>query len=672
MHIHILGICGTFMGGIAAIATQAGHRVTGCDANVYPPMSEQLRALGIELIEGYDAAQRSLAPDLWVVGNVVSRGNPLMEAILDARDPFTSGPQWLAEYALGRKWVLAVAGTHGKTTTASLLAWILEANGLRPGFLIGGVACNFPVSARLGEGEHFVIEADEYDTAFFDKRSKFVHYRPRTLLLNNLEFDHADIFPDLGAIETQFHHLVRTVARSGRIVHNATEPALERVLARGLWSESERFLSPDGWQLDAVEDDGTASVFDVRFGAQRFGRCRVALAGAHNRANALAAIAAARHAGVAPADAIAALADFAGVRRRLETRGAAGGVTVLDDFAHHPTAIATTVAGLRERVGPQARILAVLEPRSNTMKLGTMAAQLPASLAEADLVYCHAAGLDWDVAGALAPLGARARVENRLEALVDAIVADARPGDFVLAMSNGGFGGIHQRLLDALGARAAAAPSTLRATAAPSTPRGGRLVYLHGFRSSPQSFKARMLAERLAARGRGDRFACPQLPPSPAEAVEQVLREIAPKAEDTLVGSSLGGYYATWLAEHTGARAVLLNPAVDPARDLAPYVGELRTWHDDRPFRFEARYLGELRALRAGALRDASRYLLVAAKGDEVLDWREMVGRYPEVRTILLEGGDHGLTGFDALVEEVLGFAGFGATAANGTSEGER
>ncbi len=669
MHIHILGICGTFMGGIAAIATQAGHRVTGCDANVYPPMSEQLRALGIDLVEGYDAAQRALAPDLYVVGNVVSRGNPLMEAILDARDPFTSGPQWLAEHALGRKWVLAVAGTHGKTTTASLLAWILEANRRQPGFLIGGVASNFPVSARLGAGESFVIEADEYDTAFFDKRSKFVHYRPRTLLLNNLEFDHADIFADLAAIETQFHHLVRTVARSGRILHNATEAALERVLARGLWSESERFLSKEGWHLDAVEDDGAASCFDVHFGAERFGRCRVALAGAHNRANALAAIAAARHAGIAPADAIGALADFAGVRRRLETRGSAAGVTVIDDFAHHPTAIATTVAGLRERVGPQARILAVLEPRSNTMKLGTMAAQLPDALAAADIVFCHSAGLDWDVAGALAPLGARARVESRLPALVDAIVAEARPGDFVLAMSNGSFGGIHQRLLDALAARHAVPRPRARTAMRKAH---GRLVYLHGFRSSPQSFKARILDERMRRRGHGERFVCPQLPPSPAEAVELVLREIAPGADDTLVGSSLGGYYATWLAERSGARAALLNPAIDPARDLAAYVGELRGYHDDRPFRFEARYLDELRALHAGALRDATRCLLVAAKGDEVLDWREMVARYPGVRTILLEGGDHGLTDFDALADAVLDFAGFGSCAASADKEGER
>ncbi len=662
MHIHILGICGTFMGGIAAIATQAGHRVTGCDANVYPPMSDQLRALGIELIEGYDASQLALAPDLWVVGNVVSRGNPLMEAILDAREPFTSGPQWLAEHALGRKWVLAIAGTHGKTTTASLLAWILEATGRRPGFLIGGVPRNFPVSARLGGGEYFVLEADEYDTAFFDKRSKFVHYRPRTLVLNNLEFDHADIFADLAAIELQFHHLVRTVARSGRIVHNAAEAALDRVLARGLWSESEPFLSEDGWHFDAVQEEDDASGFDVHFGAQRFGRCRIALPGAHSRANALAAIAAARHAGVSPHDAIEALARFEGVRRRLETRGRAAGVTVIDDFAHHPTAIATTVAGLRERVGPDARILAVLEPRSNTMKLGTMAAQLPASLAAADRVYCHAGGLGWDVAAALAPLGAKARVDRELGALVEAIVADARPGDFVLAMSNGAFGGIHQRLLDALAARAGNAAGPTNAAHAAGAPGRARLVYLHGFRSSPQSFKARILAERLAAAGRAEAFVCPQLPPSPAAAIEQVLREIAPGPHDTLVGSSLGGYYATWLAECSGARAVLLNPAIRPARDLAPYVGDLRTYHGDEPLRFEPRYLDELRALETGAPKDASRYLLVAAKGDEVLDWREMVEKYAGVRTILLEGGDHGLSDFDALVEPVLAFAGLGAS----------
>ncbi len=679
MHIHILGICGTFMGGLAAIATQAGHRVTGCDAGVYPPMSEQLRRLGIDLIEGYDASQRSLAPDLWVVGNVVSRGNPLMEAILDAGDRFVSGPQWLAEHALPGRWVLAVAGTHGKTTTASMLAWILEHAGLDPGFLIGGVPANFAVSARRGTGRHFVVEADEYDTAFFDKRSKFVHYGPRTLVLNNLEFDHADIFADLAAIETQFHHLVRTVPRSGRILHNAAEPALERVLARGLWSGSEALSVPEGWYPEAIEDDGEGCEFDVLFAGQRQGRCRLALPGAHNRANALGAIAAARHVGVSPVDALAALAGFAGVRRRLETRGVVGGVTVIDDFAHHPTAIELSIAGLRERIGPERRILAVFEPRSNTMKLGAMAARLPAALQGAQAVYCHAGAIDWDVARVLAPLGARARVEADVPALVDAIVMDAQPGDVVLVMSNGGFGGIHARLLSALETRfaptrgdAPGASSAAGATAGPAVaPDRGRLIYLHGFRSSPRSFKARKLAERLAGRGAGGAFLCPQLPMSPAAAMDLVLREIAPRAGDTLVGSSLGGYYATWLGERTGARVVLLNPAVEPARDLAPYVGDLRSFHEDLPLRLEARHLDELRQLRVGAIRQPERWLLVAARGDEVLDWREMVARYPGVRTILLDGGDHGLTDFEPLIEDVLGFAGFGLHDFSGTGSKE-
>jgi len=452
MHIHVLGICGTFMGGVAAIAREAGHRVTGCDANVYPPMSDQLRALGIELIEGYDRDQLALAPDLWVVGNVVSRGNPLMEAILDARQPCVSGPQWLAEHVLRGRPVIAVAGTHGKTTTTSMLAWILESTGLSPGFLIGGAPVDFAVSARLGGGDWFVIEADEYDTAFFDKRSKFVHYWPRIAVLNNLEFDHADIFPDLAAIETQFHHLVRTVPGSGWLVVNGAEPALDRVLARGAWSGLARFLSPDGWHEAAVAEQPDSSDFDVFEGENRHGRCRLSSAGAHNRANALAAIAAAAKAGVAPADAIAALARFAGVRRRLELRGERAGVAVYDDFAHHPTAIATTVAGLRARIGDSGRILAVLEPRSNTMKLGTMAAQLPASLADADLAFCYAASLGWDAAAALAPMGARAQVTDDLDALVAAVVAAARPGDRILVMSNGGFGGVHGRLLDALAA----------------------------------------------------------------------------------------------------------------------------------------------------------------------------------------------------------------------------
>jgi UDP-N-acetylmuramate: L-alanyl-gamma-D-glutamyl-meso-diaminopimelate ligase len=454
MHLHILGICGTFMGGLAAIAHEAGHRVTGCDANVYPPMSDQLRALGIDLIEGFDASQLALKPDAWVIGNVVSRGNPLMEAILDARQPYVSGPQWLAENVLSGRWVLAVAGTHGKTTTASLLAWILEACGRAPGFLIGGVPTNFPFSARLADpAAPFVIEADEYDTAFFDKRSKFVHYRPMTAILNNLEYDHADIFPDLAAIETQFHHLVRTVPSSGRLVVNGAVSALDRVLARGAWSERVAFDTPDGWHEAGVVDSAEATEFDVMRGAERLGRCRMPLAGRHNRANSIAAIAAAEHLGIAPADAIEALARFGGVKRRLELRGTAAGVRVIDDFAHHPSAIDTTIDGLRARLAPGERILAVIEPRSNTMKLGAMKALLPGSLAGADLSFCFAGGLGWDAHEALAPLGAKASVHMTLDGLVAAVTAEARAGDHVLVMSNGGFGGVHGLLLDALARR---------------------------------------------------------------------------------------------------------------------------------------------------------------------------------------------------------------------------
>ncbi|MBK8763169.1 MAG: UDP-N-acetylmuramate:L-alanyl-gamma-D-glutamyl-meso-diaminopimelate ligase [Burkholderiaceae bacterium] len=452
MHIHILGICGTFMGGLAAIARESGLRVTGCDANVYPPMSDQLRALGIDLIEGFDPAQRELRPDLYVIGNVVSRGNPLMEAILDAGDPYVSGPQWLAEQVLHGRWVLAVAGTHGKTTTSSMLAWILHCAGLEPGFLIGGLPQDFPFSARLGRSPYFVIEADEYDTAFFDKRSKFVHYRPRTAVLNNLEYDHADIFPDLAAIETQFHHLVRIVPRSGRLVVNGRDEALARVLTRGAWSEQVFFDRPGGWHARDIHETAQATRFEVWDGATRHGTCELTMSGAHSRSNALAAVAAAAHAGVAPEAALAALGRFQGVRRRLELRGTVADVAVYDDFAHHPTAIQTTIAGLRERLGAGRRVLAVLEPRSNTMKLGAMKARLADSLAQADRVFCYAGVLDWDVAGALAPLGERVRVERELDGLVAAIVAESRSGDSILVMSNGGFGGIHDRLLRALGA----------------------------------------------------------------------------------------------------------------------------------------------------------------------------------------------------------------------------
>lgn len=453
MHIHILGICGTFMGGLAALAREAGHRVTGCDAGVYPPMSDQLRALGIDLIEGFGADQMALKPDMYVIGNVVSRSRlpdgsakfPLMEAILEAGVPYTSGPQWLSEHVLQGKHVLAVAGTHGKTTTTSMLTWVLEHAGLQPGFLVGGVPLNFGVSARLGGGQYFVIEADEYDTAFFDKRSKFVHYRPRTAILNNLEFDHADIFDDLAAIERQFHHLVRTVPGSGRVVANGLEESLTRVLAQGCWSQVRSFGS-------AVSDfvaEGEPSDFQVLQAGQTVAKVQWTIGGVHNQLNALAAIAAAEHVGVTPAVAAQALATFENVKRRMEVRGTVNGVTVYDDFAHHPTAIRTTVNGLRRQVG-DARILAIFEPRSNTMKLGTMKAQLPWSLEEADLAFCHSGGLGWDAESALQPMGKRAQVGANIEEVIAQVLAHVQPGDQLLCMSNGGFGGIHDKLLQAL------------------------------------------------------------------------------------------------------------------------------------------------------------------------------------------------------------------------------
>ncbi|MBC7415583.1 MAG: UDP-N-acetylmuramate:L-alanyl-gamma-D-glutamyl-meso-diaminopimelate ligase [Herminiimonas sp.] len=465
MHIHILGICGTFMGGLAVLAKAAGHRVTGCDQNVYPPMSNQLEAQGIDLIAGFGPEQTALNPDLYVIGNVVSRGNPLMEEILNRGLPYTSGPQWIGEHILQKRWVLAVAGTHGKTTTASMLAWILDDAGYAPGFLIGGVPLNFRISARLSgatadgaDSAFFVIEADEYDTAFFDKRSKFVHYHAKTAILNNLEYDHADIFPDLGAIETQFHHLVRTVPGIGRVVVNAREEALQRVLARGCWSETEWFGvdtgaigTRSGWSLQTHADDS----FDVAFDEIPQGTVQWRLGGEHNRMNAVAAIAAARHVGVPAAQAIASLARFENVKRRMELRGQVAGVAVYDDFAHHPTAIETTIEGLRKQVGA-ARILAVLEPRSNTMKLGTMKQALAGSLAAADLVFGYGArgagkeALGWDLGAALAPLGPKATAFDELAPLVQAIVSAARAGDHVLVMSNGGFGGVHQKILDAL------------------------------------------------------------------------------------------------------------------------------------------------------------------------------------------------------------------------------
>ncbi len=458
MHIHILGICGTFMGGLAALAREAGHKVTGCDAGVYPPMSDQLRALGIDLIEGFGVDQLALQPDIFVVGNMLSRAHlsdgspkfPLMEAILDAGLPYTSGPQWLAEHVLQGRHVVAVAGTHGKTTTTAMIAWILERAGLQPGFLIGGVPLNFGVSARLGKGPTFVIEADEYDTAFFDKRSKFVHYRPRTAVLNNLEFDHADIFDNLAAIERQFHHLLRTVPASGRVLVNALEESLARVLHMGCWSEVRSF----GAAVSDFTAAGEPDAFDVLYQGQVVGHVKWALTGVHNQLNALAAIAAAQHVGVSPALAADALARFENVKRRLELRGSvprgAGSITVYDDFAHHPTAIRTTLNGLRRKVGHSGRILAVFEPRSNTMKLGTMKAQLPWSLEDADLAFCHGGALGWDAREALAGMGAKAQVADSIEALVAQVVAQAQAGDHILCMSNGGFGGIHLKLLQAL------------------------------------------------------------------------------------------------------------------------------------------------------------------------------------------------------------------------------
>ena len=453
MHIHILGICGTFMGGLAALAREAGHQVTGCDTGVYPPMSDQLRALDIDLVEGYGAEQLTFKPDVWVIGNVVSRARnadgqpryPLMEAILDAGARYTSGPQWLAENLLQGRHVLAVAGTHGKTTTTSMLAWILEHAGQRPGFLVGGVPLNFGISARTGSGPAFVIEADEYDTAFFDKRSKFVHYRPRTAVLNNLEFDHADIFDDLAAIERQFHHLVRIVPSTGRVVVNGLEESLVRVMHQGCWSEVCSF----GTTVSDFSAQGEADSFEVLQRGEQVGKVEWQLSGVHNQLNALAAVAAAQHVGVSPAASAAALCEFRNAKRRMEVLGVVKGVTVYDDFAHHPTAIRTTVDGLRRKIGAQ-RILAVFEPRSNTMKLGTMKSQLPWSLEQADLAFCHSGGLGWDPRDPLTAMGERASVAGSIDELLQQVLRAARPGDHVLCMSNGGFGGFHARLLAAL------------------------------------------------------------------------------------------------------------------------------------------------------------------------------------------------------------------------------
>jgi UDP-N-acetylmuramate: L-alanyl-gamma-D-glutamyl-meso-diaminopimelate ligase len=448
MHLHILGICGTFMGGIALLARALGHRVTGSDANVYPPMSTQLEAAGIGLMEGYDPAHLDPAPDVVVVGNAMKRGIPAVEAMLDRGLRYCSGPEWLRDNLLVDRWVLAVAGTHGKTTTASMLAWVLEDAGLSPGFLIGGVPLDFGLSARLGDAPFFVVEADEYDTAFFDKRSKFVHYRPSTLILNNLEFDHADIFDDLGQIQRQFHHLVRTVPGRGLIVHPGADSEIDDVLAMGCWTPCESFGEQGRWTARLLVADG--SRFAVMLDGDPIGEVDWGQTGLHNVNNALAVLAAARHAGVPVGAGIAALGRFKGVKRRMELRGEVAGVSVYDDFAHHPTAIATTLEGLRRRVGAQ-RILAVLEPRSNTMRLGVHNRELAASLEAADRVFVFApADLGWNAASVFAVLGERAAVHADLDGLVRQVVAESRTGDQVLVMSNGGFGGIHQKLLDRL------------------------------------------------------------------------------------------------------------------------------------------------------------------------------------------------------------------------------
>lgn len=446
-HIHILGICGTFMGSLAQLAKSQGYTVTGSDRQVYPPMSTQLEAAGIELINGFEPEQLSVQPDLVVVGNVISRGNPVMEAVMNRGIPYTSGPQWLAEHLLHDRWVLAVAGTHGKTTTASLLAWILEDAGMAPGYLIGGVPQNFSVSARLGSSDFFVVEADEYDTAFFDKRSKFVHYRPRTLILNNLEFDHADIFPDLAAIQTQFYHLLRTVPSEGLVIWPESNPALQTVVQMGCWAQTQTLGTE--WQSELQSVDGSA--FDVLFQGERVGTVTWTLNGSHNVNNALAALAAARHVGVEPAMGCAALCRFMGVKRRMETVGSVANIVVYDDFAHHPTAIRSTLAGLRAHVG-DAPITAVIELRSNTMKQGVHKESLVQSCDIADYVFwLQPEGAVWDLEEALgADPGGRHSVCNSTEAIINRIAESATPGDHIVIMSNGGFDGIHQRLLQAL------------------------------------------------------------------------------------------------------------------------------------------------------------------------------------------------------------------------------
>lgn len=453
MHIHILGICGTFMGGIATIARGLGHKVTGSDLNVYPPMSTMLEEQGIEILEGFDESQLKPAPDVVIIGNALSRGNTAVEYVLNQNIPYISGPQWLAENILQKRWVLAVAGTHGKTTTSSMLTWILQANGMKPGFLIGGVAKNFGVSASLGDSDFFVIEADEYDTAFFDKRSKFVHYHPRTVVLNNLEFDHADIFANIEAIQTQFHHLMRTVPSNGLVIYPDDEKYITEVIEQGCWTttailnEKESGAHGCEWQCESIVKD--FSQFNVIHNGDVVGTLKWDLIGKHNMFNGLAAIIAARHIGITPEYAIESLAQFEGIKRRMEVRGVVNNITVYDDFAHHPTAIKTTLDGLRRQVG-DSRIIAILEPRSNTMKRGVHAATLAESLRLADYVYAmQPENLDWDLSEALNVLK-HTNVESSVDTILDKVVRMLKPDDHVLIMSNGGFGGIHQKLLDML------------------------------------------------------------------------------------------------------------------------------------------------------------------------------------------------------------------------------
>lgn len=449
MHIHILGICGTFMGSLAILAREQGYKVTGSDANVYPPMSTLLESQGIELIEGYSPEQLEPAPDMVIIGNAMKRGNPCVEAVLEKGLPYTSGPQWLHDYILPERWVLAVAGTHGKTTTAGMLAWILEDCGYKPGFLIGGVPGNFQVSATLGKSPFFVIEADEYDSAFFDKRSKFVHYSPRTLILNNLEFDHADIFDDLAAIQKQFHHLVRIVPASGKIIIPDNDLNLKQTLAMGCWSEQEYTGETGDWQAKKCVND--SSQFEVFHQGQRVGEVHWGLSGEHNMQNGLMAIIAAHHVGVLPEDACNALDKFINARRRLELRGEVNQISVYDDFAHHPTAILATLEALRSKVGGTARIIAVLEPRSNTMKMGISKDDIAPALGRADEVFLfQPANIQWLVSDIAEKCVQPARWSADLDTLVDMIAKEAQPGDHILIMSNGGFGGIHEKLLTQL------------------------------------------------------------------------------------------------------------------------------------------------------------------------------------------------------------------------------